>query len=268
MGTLNGIAYTEFPDTNTLDFAPEGVVGRRIFKVAWGDRITFCRALLGYVTETGHVPLWTHAQQFPDYDYLYCQNASVEGIGQLGEVDGAATYEVAKIRASYRHHSLGHIVPATPDDEDLDTDMLRFEQALEFSGEMVSIPGSELVYADTLVAVGEPFTRIVGTVDLTLASNQEVELAWQAIGESLGRVNDATWLGHAAGFWLFLGASSRRTLTAEGIGAWELMYRFRLREISWNATLRGGESVLVHDAVGRPPYPGVSFPALFTAPTA
>ncbi|GAG18458.1 unnamed protein product, partial [marine sediment metagenome] len=39
MGLLNGISYDERPGSNVLQYSPDGIIGTRIFQVAWDDRI-------------------------------------------------------------------------------------------------------------------------------------------------------------------------------------------------------------------------------------
>jgi len=268
VGVLNGITYHERPGSNRLSYSPEGIVGIRIFHVEWGDRIDFAKILLGYVNAVGHLPVRTDAQTFPGYDYLYCQNATVEGEGELAEVGGEASYEVAKITAEYRPWKRGTTNAESDDyDEELETAMGSFEQSMEFSAEILSVAGSQWEYnvgPRIGEAVDTPVGIVVGNVDITLTSNAESEVPWTAIRNCLGCVNSVAWFGAPASYVLFLGASVRRTITSEGIGAWEICYRFREREASWNEVLVGSTWTWIRDATTHAnPYESADFSTLF-----
>ena len=270
MGTLNGITYSELDGSNALQFSRDGITGRRLFLVDWGDRIAFCEALLGYTNAIGHVPIRVDAQIFPDYDYLLCQDAQVEGIGQLDEVMGATTYNLAKVTAEYRPWQLGSSNLEGDDelDEDLEAVLARYEQSVEWGCEVINMAGTSLYWSAGHPRFGEaidvPMCRYVPTANIVLTSDSEPEVRWAAIRACMGKISSGIWFGFATGAVRFDGASARRVMTSQGVGAWEVTYRFACRERSWNMMLVGPNWYNVEDVWGTPaPYASVSFNQLF-----
>lgn len=270
MGTLNGINYDELDGSNTLQFSPDGIVGIRLFQIDWDDRIAFVEALLGYTNAMGHLPIRTNAQQFPDYERLYCQNAGIKGHGLLDVAGQEARYDFARVTAEYRPWAYSSSNAEDDDyDEDLEANMARWEEVHEYGAEVLSIPGSEFFWAvgPPGVAVDTPVGLFVAVTDYTFSSNAEPELRRVAIRNAVGKVNDAPWMGAPAGYVLFLGASARRTVTSQGIGAWEITYRFRELGRSWNEFHGrvGGVTrwEAIQDEHGNPPYASADYDTLF-----
>jgi len=266
------MTYTEFPGSNTLSFSRDSIKGRRLFKVDWGDRINFCKALLGYVTSVGHVPLRSLAETFPGYDDLYCQDANIEPDGVQSEVDGEASYIVAKITAEYTPWRRGTTNAESEDvDDELEEAMATFTQGADIAGEFLSIPASRFRYVGATTTTGGdvagidyPVGRLTGNVDFTLTSDSEAEVPLTAIRACVGRVNSVVWFGAAAGHTIFLGASINRTITSEGVGAWEIAYRFRERiEATWNHVFDGDAWRAIESIEGNPPYSSVDFRVLW-----
>jgi len=267
VGTLGGITYTEYPGTNTLNYTPEGITGRRVFQVAWADRITFAETLLGYVNAIGHVPIRSDADTFPDYDRLYCQDVNVEPIGEPSEVLSAGSYNLAKVTATYRPWKRGTTNVESDEelDEELEVAMATFTQGADFSAEFYSIPQSKFRYVVGGAPLDQPVGHLVGSVDFTMTSDSEPEVLLGAIRNCVGRVNSGIWFGAAPGHTLFMGASIRRTLTSQGVGAWEVSYRFKERiEGTWNSVYDGSEWLEIEtDPGGLPQYAGADFKQLW-----
>ena len=268
MGTLGGITFTEYPGTNTLSYTPEGITGQRVFQVAWADRIDFAETLLGYVNAIGHVPIRWDADTFPDYDRLYCQDVQVEPVGEPSEVLSAGSYNLAKITATYRPWKRGttNVEGDEEWDEDLEEAMATYTQGADFSAEFYSIPQSKFRYVDApLTSVDMPVGHLVGSVDFTMTSDSEPEVRLTAIRNCIGKVNSTVWFGAAAGHTLFMGASVRRTLTSQGVGAWEISYRFKERTGgTWNSVYDGSAwRPIETDPGAQPQYASVNFAQLW-----
>lgn len=241
MGTLNGITYEELEGSGGLAFTPDGIRGARTFIVDWADRIAFSEVLLGYTNAVGHVPIRREAQRFPGYEYLYCQKAEVTGLGEVSQGEEMIAYPKARVRAEYSPLLTGSSVSegsASGEDEGL-----HLEESWDFAGETLTVPGPTFQYSDTGEKLSEPVGVMVATVELTLTSESEPELPAAAIRACLGKVNATSWYGAAAENVLFLGASGRRVITSAGSRAWHLCYRFREKQVSWNARLRGDQWV-------------------------
>lgn len=272
MGTLNGINYEEIDGSNRLAYSPDGIVGTRIFQVAWDERIEFAQALLGYTNAVGDLPIRTDAQTFPGYDRLYCRNATVVGLGQLDKTGQVARYDLATITAEYRPWSYSSSNVEDDDyDEDLEANMARWEEVHEYGVEVYSTASGEYYWSADPAPAGTPIPTPIGFVsgvtDYTYTSSAEPELRRAAIRARRGTVNDAAWMGAPAGYVLFMGASARRTVTSEGVGAWEITYRFRELDHSWNEFHGriGGVTrwEAIEDEHGNPPYASTDFGALF-----
>ena len=241
MATLNGIAYEELDGSGGLAFTPDGIRGTRTFIVDWADRAAFAEVLLGYTNAVGHVPIRCEAQRFPGYEYLYCQKAEIAGLGEASQGEEMIAYPRARVTAEYSPLRTGSSVsegPASEEDEGL-----HLEESWDFAGETLAVPGATFQYSDTGEKLFEPVGVMVAMVELTLTSESEPELPAAAIRACLGKVNATSWYGASAEHVLFLGASGRRVITSAGSQAWRLCYRFRERQVSWNARLRGDEWV-------------------------
>ena len=259
MLNLNGISYQEAQGSGELVFSPDGVTGRRIFIVAWADRVNFCKALLGYTHAVGHKPIRRAAQTFPGYDYLYCQNAVTIGLGQVSQGSEMIAYTSAKVTAEYRPLNFGTSVSESDDyDSDEEAGRLHIEETLDFGADYVSVDGSRFEYSDTSEKLGGSVGVLIGTVEMTLASSREPELDKAAIRSCLGRVNSTAWYSSPAEHVLFMGASARRMITSDGSRGWHVSYRFRERQVSWNKVLRGSQWV----ELSPKPYQNADFSAL------
>lgn len=260
MGTLNAISYDELEGSGRLLYTPDGIVGHRVFVVDWDDRIEFCRALLGYTRAVGHTPVRTRAQRYPGYDYLYCQRADCTGLGQAGAGAEMIGYSKAKVLAEYSPLNLGS---SNSEDDSFDADEedsgLHLEEVWDFAAGTVAVPGAHFTYSDTGESPYESVGVVVGTVELTLSSENEPELGKAAIRSCLGKVNAFAWYGASAEHVLFTGASARRVVTSEGERAWRVSYRFRERMVSWNKSLRGNTWV---ELIPKP-YGTTNFSVLF-----
>ena len=244
MPTLNGITYEELEGSGGLTFGPNGIRGVRTFIVDWEDRVAFAQALLGYTNAVGHVPIRREAETLPGYEYLYCQHAEVTGLGEVSQGCDMIAYPKARVAAEYAPLRMGPSTGGQEDyEEETDQPGLHLEETWDFAGETLTAPGSAFTWSDTGESLSEPVGVMVATVELTLTSESEPELPAAAIRSCLGKVNSGAWYGAEAERVLFLGASARRVITSSGSRAWRLCYRFRERQMSWNARLRGADWV-------------------------
>ncbi len=264
MPQLSGMDYTEISGSARMQYDPHDISAQRIFYIAWSDVKEFARVLLGYTTAVGHVPLRTRAQRFPDFDFLYCQHVTVEGVGELGETLNLASYPKAKLTATYR---LWNLPLSTEETDDPEEDAPRFiHESYDFGAEFISAPGTNFTFASDASAVDQPVGKLVGTVEMAFQSDWEPELGEANIRATLGRVNNALFFGYAAGKVLFMGAPTRRVVTSEGAPGWSITYRFRARDISWNKIFRGDTSLGNTDGwweLDPHPYESVNFGILF-----
>ncbi|GAG28568.1 unnamed protein product, partial [marine sediment metagenome] len=150
----------------------------------------------------------------------------------------------------------------------LEANMQRWDEVHEYGLEMLTGASGEFVWTvEPLRPVGESVGLVVPLTVYTFTSAAEPELRRDAIRNARGKVNDATWMGAPAGYVLFEGASARRTTTSQGVGAWEITYRFRELDHSHNAyhgrPAGAGRWELIEDQYGNPPHASADFRTLF-----
>ena len=246
MPFLNGISYTEIPGSGTVDYSPDGIVGRRQFLIAWADRRLFCQTLLGYTTVTGHLPLRTQAQKFPEWDYLYCTHAREKPLGTLSYDDDGASYPQVQIHAEY--HSRNIPTSTVDQDEEYDEEVeqarLYVEESYEFGAEFVHGKGAEYIY-ETGTAVEQDVGLLIGTMEMQLHSPWDPELQVDKIQTCIGKVNSTRFYNYPAEQVLFMGASAQRVITSEGVPGWAVTYRFRAKSVSFNKVYRGATTEVV-----------------------
>lgn len=239
MGTLNGIAFTEEKGSAFTQYdADSGWRGTRVFQIAWSDQRAFAEALLGFSTPVGGFGIRIRGQQYPGFNFLYCRSLSITGKGVLDRdvAPEIAAYDRAVVTAGYRPHNY---TTSTTDeeeetDEEAEANLARFIEEWDFSGEFLTIPSLGFTWLDDGSAVDQNVGITLGTIGLTLTGTEEPLMNRALIASALGKVNSVTWYGFGAGKMRFDGAAARRTTTAEGIGAWEITYRFRARTKEWN----------------------------------
>lgn len=268
MPTLDGISYEEVKGSGRQQYDFEsGWRATRVFQIAWSDVAAFSTALLGWSEPIGGFSIRVRGQQYPGNEWLFCRGIQVEEIGKLQQGAEMAVYDKAKITATYLPHNFP---TSTEDDDDYDEEieesMRHWEETWNFAGEFLTVPDDAYVW----VADGDPTDQavgiVMGTVELSLYSSEESVFYRNAVAAATGSVNSAVWYGWNPGYVMFLGAASRRTITPEGSGAWEITYRFRARSIPYNYFFRpgaGGGWQAVEDADGDPPYASYNFRNLF-----
>ena len=236
MPTLSGITYEELPGSGKFTYNPDGGhQGERLFLVDWGDRKAFHEALLGWTEPVGDLSVRFLGQKFPGYDYLYCRQVNVEGVGELSQGADMASYPKAKVTATYTARNFGTSTSDTDEDYDEEEEdaLAHLTEEWDFSGEFLTLPDGSYCWSFDLELVEGSVGILIGTADIALTSDAEPLLRRDLIAAALGTVNSRTWYGFHAGYVLFLGASARRTTTVEGVSAWEITYRFRARTVSY-----------------------------------
>lgn len=268
MPLLSGISYEELEESGRTSYsADSGWRGERIFIIDFADRRLFGEALLGWVEPIGDMGIRYKGQRFPGYDFLFCRQLQTEGMGKLAQGSEMASYTKAKITATYLPSNFGTSTTDTDEDYDEDAEerLAHLTEEWDFSGEFLTIPSGSFLWSWDAEPVEDDIGIMVGTIDIALTSSEEPLLHRDTIAAALGHVNSTAWYGFAAEHVLFLGAAARRTLTAEGITAWEITYRFRARAVPHNAFWREGVGWLgIEDTDGNPPYHLYNFYNLVT----
>jgi len=268
MPTLSGITYEELPGSGKFTYNPDGGhQGERLFLVDWDDRKAFHEALLGWTEPVGDLSVRYRGQRFPGYDYLYCRNVTVEGLGELSQGADMASYPKAKVTATYTSGNLGTSTADTDEDydEDEEAGLAHLTEEWDFSGEFLMLPDGSYCWSLDLELVEGSVGLSIGTADIALTSDAEPLLRRDLIAAALNTVNSRVWYGFGIGHVLFLGAAARRTTTSDGVSAWEITYRFRARTQSYNEMYRPGVgwSAIEGTTTGDPLYAPFDFYNLF-----
>jgi|694.fasta_scaffold06220_7 hypothetical protein len=115
----------------------------------------------------------------------------------------------------------------TVDDEFVALDMNSSATAVDFfrSGASapanLNTPGNSDIGGTPIDQGGQPVTTLVPTQELSI-TNYRADNNASAIRAALGKRNSTTWLGAAAGYVLFTGATAKRV----GISKYEVQYKF------------------------------------------
>lgn len=236
--TIGGVTCQELQGSGKVTFGPDGPVGERNFQCAWADRFELASELMGYLrTSPESSPSWfrTAPDKFVGYSgVLFCQGVAVNGVGEMSQnSDGYPTYSIARVDATY----------GVPKGEEQDQDDSDPEDSvvatldIDFHSEFITFGSYNYFWQQTGTKCPEPIQRgkLVVVIDKTYQQKGLPEIPEAAIISYIGKVNSATWQGCEAGTMLFVGATSRKSYTAEGKKQYELTYHFKYRPAaSWN----------------------------------
>ena len=282
-----GVAFEELEGSPSFRLAEGRFQGTRKFKVAWEDVVDFVIELVGGYRLVSEEWVYT-----PPATYPLVQQATVgevtsepfppdrpDGASVVDLSTGTNEYAWALVTAQYRiRREDGNKSRADLPDVPTGT-VLTYSSDLGLEYE--TVPGRTFVW----VGDSEPVSDdrypglVVPTEELTLSWQRVPSPPWDAIRDLRGKVNGATFLNHAPGTVLFVGARTNREFQLLDPGLFRLDYHFRVREVAstvsastrfgWNHRYRaeasGGEHWLeIVDASGNRPYGAGDFLELFT----
>jgi hypothetical protein len=223
--TLGGVqVYDE--DTRER-FGRNGSEAVRTVVCNWSDRVTLINNTLGSSTIVGGTAVYVAPLQYPDAPWLYLHEIEPEGVGvkSVG-ANGMVGYELCRMRLIYRPLDFtgGQEVG---------------EENLDFSGQVISYPGNEpsLFWNGDLSspvdASANPPIHF-NTVNFTRVLRSAPALPVSVILSLVDTVNNATFLGAAAGQLRFNGARSHRRFIPGGALNWDIAFGFTFRSQPWN----------------------------------
>lgn len=281
------IDFEELAGSPRIQASQQGVVAVRSFRVAWQDWPALVRLLLGTGRVVGQATRLVRPPAFPGLRNLMVTDVAVEAFdpespdGQgdvtlVGRTNGYAGG--ARLTVTYRtlfdeNSQSRPGLPRVPEGT-----YLVF--AAELGAEYLTVPGRVWHWN----APGDPAVPddvnpglLVPTGAYRLVWLRVPRPPWSAIRSLRGKVNQAEFIGAAAGTVLFLGAKATREFQFfdEG-GFWRLEYSFVEQtkalagggQAGWNHFYKeqavGGEHwIAIADASGNPPYASGDFAALF-----
>lgn len=281
------VAFEELDNSPEIRFADGRLVATRRLKIDWADRFDFLIELYGGYRFVGGQFVFTPPAPFPAVPQAFVTDVEVapfppdrpDGSAVQTLAGGTNAYPFAVVTATYRiqfddNNQSRDDLPQVPEGT-----FLTYRGDL--GSEYTSIPGrvwNWKVAGDPKLPADVNPGLLVPTEDFTLTWHRVPRPPWDAIRDLRGTLNDATFLNHAAGTVLFLGARTERDFQLQDTGLWRLEYQFKVREVpstaspavryGWNRFYReeavGGEHWLeIEDADGNPPYVSGNFHQLF-----
>jgi len=276
-------SFKEFAGSPVETCGPEGMKARRVLLCAWSDRGAVVELLLGDEYEFGG----STRAQYPDKPDIVAMRTRCEPFTDdvepqvLDELtEGLNSYSgFAKLTVDYEL-----LVPSQRN-ESMTVQQGTFLTYRQDSGrEIVTLPEDALAWQDkpgeTVSEKAVPEIRIP-IVEHRPTWHRVVSPPWEAIRKCIGTVNDAEFMGAAAGTVLFDGAIAepeflRIDRLAEAKLGWRIEYVFREKAVKtgdggivgWNHAYRpvptndpGWDELA--DANGNRPYRSSGFSQLF-----
>jgi len=232
------VAFKELAGSPVETFGPDGMTARRTLLCAWADRRRLVEQLLGDGYEFGG----NLRAVYPGSPSVVAMQARCEPIGDDVEAtvlteltEGLNAYTgFAKVTADYEYLPVAdrNDLPAVEAGT-----CLGYRQQHDY--ETLPLSGDSFTWEDEPAqAVPEEAVPVIRVplVEHRLTWHRVVSPPWQAIRETIGTVNDGTFLGAAAGTVLLDGVDARREFLrvddlAEFEVGWRLEYVFRERSI-------------------------------------
>ncbi len=257
MPIIGGITCEELNDSGQVTFSPQGLRGRRRFKVEWEDCIAFTRALLAKELEpSGGVirrVIPTNPWILPDGTILGCNTVDITGMGKSSGDPSNIAYDHARIEGTYER--------AYSSQEEEDPEVLG-DATIDYSAEFLATPRRTWKYKDTGYVIDENVGILLCNQDITVNLYGLDSLPWGGLRTCRGHLNDATWNGAEKGRVLFLGGSSRQSWSTEGLSSYDLVLKFKEKEYDWNWVLgKDGDwhEIVDADAGTKNPYNYAAF---------
>lgn len=234
---------TEEIQAPTFRVTPTGITARRELKIDWDEVDSFIDNNAGTTVAAGTEILRVGSSKFPGKDHLILDEITVEPfIGpdnvRENDVNGVATSEFARVFLDYR--TLSYDQDETSDTSDQPDDLPETTYiTYEANGSQQEITHSNWALGwefandnskHTLPEDAKPGFPI-SIIDHTITWHKVPQPPWATIYSTLGKTNNAAFLGHPQDVVLFVGFNATRQATSEGLRQWELRYNFKARII-------------------------------------
>lgn len=227
--------------------------GRRVFLINFLDTAAFMLELYGGWQVVGGQTFLTPPSYFPSFPGCVCVDVSAEGwptdspqSTTLTTLQSPVTnYQKSKVEAIYGPRTVidepGGTSLSVPDGTYLTVDGF-------VGGEMQPLPGNALKWGADATNVGVALPDdAMGAVLLT---HQEFSTVWSRVPRppwsvmrtNQNTVNNATFLGFAAGYVLYLGTEFSRSFSVTSVSQWTLRHKFKARSQPWNYTYNKTDS--------------------------
>lgn len=248
------VQYEEIHGSRRESWREDGITCQRGLKCAWDDRHQLALDLRGYLRNDGAGVTFQNPQTFPGLGNCFVSSIEIQPFNpgpQASVIDQTILeYEFVELTVTYAN--IGNISTEDPvhdDEAEASTEVL-ITESLEPTVEFLTLPNRKLFWdtgaeqSDQLQVDESPGFQIrmmewIYTIHfMPFIPADAMDLQ--------GFVNDATLTSPSLGkSWaaetlLYFGASPSRQITSQGIQAWEITYRFGIREQGWNNYPKAG----------------------------
>lgn len=244
--TINGVSCQEIVRDYSESADLRGLGSRKGFLCNWTDRFTVARGLLGLVSTSGvggSITL-TAPLRHPELYNCYCTGVEFEPVG----VPSQGTYQLAFtnciVWAIYGSMNFTWGSPDPYQNIDPTRPFIYAEQELDIGTSVVTIPGSKLKFSGG-GAMDQDYGLPIAIVDMKITLHRVPYLPAQAIISKAGAINNATYLGVAAGYLLFNAASNRMVSMSDGTNTQSITYSFSYRSQPWDYAYDGSQNAWV-----------------------
>ena len=266
--TIKGITAEELAGSGNITVSGGKYTGKRIFKIAWEDQKDFTEALQGSVsTDVDGNQVTILPQTFPNYEFLYCTNIDIRGQGAITkDGDNYPIYTFAKVTATYEQTNAD---PFNPIFRQNPSENVKETLETTYGAEVLTFDSKKAKWYETEkkasndVSVFKTFSTLNHTYTRELAPS----IPRSTLKSLAGRVNDAPFEGADTGTLLFLGATTRGGISAEGKKVYTITYKFKEHtEATWNEfydiDTKAWDYLIVNSVVFRP-HPLADFTDIF-----
>ena len=224
------MSFTEMPDSPIAEYGRKTATVTRKWIGPWADRGTFS------------VP---SSYTLGTYD-LYVNTKCVTGRGQCTQdQEGNNVFVLALIEVTYTPLDGGGRLQAAAVGLGVE-----WELARNYKVDHLTIPRRKLLWWDDDTSVDKDMIRLEGTTEIVLTRHNCHPDDFPNFEAYEGCINNATFLGYAAGHVLFLGATTRETITEAGDASGEYTLTFAVKRYDWRDAWRDSIAAYVRVYAG------------------
>lgn len=231
---INGVVCQELVNGYTEGVnIQQGPFARKGFLCPWANRFQVAIGLLGLANTTGIGGVITleFPAQHPELPTTFAHSVDIQGVGSPTEGTKQLQFPNAIIWCNYQtmpwtFQPFQQIDPSTP--------FVYAEQRLSSSLEYIQIPGAAATWSTTGFPLQQEFSYRTVLIDMQITIRNMPYMPSPASLTYGGTVNQATYLGVAAGQLMFMGIDTYSGAASDGSLQQEATYKFTARSIPWN----------------------------------
>lgn len=269
--TDGGIVYELYEGFPVYDFQQAEGTATEVYIMAWVDIDAFLLESFPQPFYVGTKLVYPLTRMFPGLPWLRTEKLRFEPFpnDKPATRNGTApTYSTkAKVTINYR-------TPKFEEDDEAET---FFTHRISIGGEFLTLPASGFKWSgETTTVQNDDLVagKVIPTAEHQLTWDYVLTPPMATIRATIGKVNNAAFLGAAAETLLFLGADMEQETTTGGLRPWKVDYRMSERllkqggaSVGWNYFFRPdtGNFERLLTRAGGAVYDQAPFLPLFTA---